>query len=296
MQWKDLIDNRRIRWWMLIVLIIAVALVVQTTWPGLSLIPDFGVSMGTGIVLAVFFAALSCEYIDSSLGMGYGTTLMPLLLLVGFQPLQIVPAILLSEFITGISAGLFHHRDGNVDLLRDRKVQGTAILLSVLSIVGVLAAVILALHITTFLLTVIIGAIILSIGIVILITTRRQLKYRKSHIIAIGTIAAFNKGLSGGGYGPLVTGGQMVSGVSPKHAVAITSLTEGLTCFVGLIAYLVMGGTLYWALAIPLLLGALLSVPVATLTVSKIPETFIRGSVGIVTCLLGLLIFVKLFI
>jgi len=265
---------------------------MSTEW---GLLPDFGISMGTGMVLAVFFAAISCEYIDSSLGAGYGTTLTPLLLLAGFAPLQIVPAILLSEFITGISAGISHHRDGNIDFLRDRKAQGTALLLSMLSIFGVLVAVTLALHISTFWLTTMIATIILSIGIVILATIRRQLEYCRSHIVVLGTIAAFNKGLSGGGYGPLVTGGQMVSGISPKHAVAITSVTEGLVCLVGLIAYLIMGGTLCWVLAIPLLLGALLSVPIATLTVRKIPETFMRGSIGVITCLLGALTFVKLF-
>ena len=40
---------------------------------------------------AIFLAALFCEYIDSALGMGYGTTLTPLLLLAGFDPLEIVP-------------------------------------------------------------------------------------------------------------------------------------------------------------------------------------------------------------
>lgn len=280
---KNLTSNRRIRLWALSVLMVALFLATQTT------------SIGTGMVLAIFFAALFCEYIDSSLGMGYGTLLTPLLLLTGFAPLQVIPAILLSEFVTGISAGLLHHRDGNIDLLRNRKAQGTVLLLSALSVVGVLIAVMLALHISKFLLTAIIATIILSVGIIILATIHRQLKYRRSHIIVLGTIAAFNKGLSGGGYGPLVTGGQMVSGIPPKHAIVITSLAEGLTCFIGLIAYLVMGGILCWALAIPLLLGALLSVPIATLTVRKIPETFIRGSVGIITCLLGLLMFVKLF-
>lgn len=289
---KNLISNRRIRLWILSVFLMALFLVIPIEW---GLLPDFGISMGTGMVLAVFFAAISCEYVDSSLGMGYGTTLTPLLLLAGFAPLQIIPAILLSEFITGISAGIFHHRDGNIDFLRDRKAQGTALLLSMLSVFGVLAAVTLALHISTFWLTAIIATIILSVGIVILVTIRRQLAYHCSHIVVLGTIAAFNKGLSGGGYGPLVTGGQMVSGISPKHAVAITSVTEGLVCLVGLIAYLIMGGTLCWALAVPLLLGALLSVPIATLTVRRFPEKFMRGSVGIVTVLLGLLTFVKLF-
>ena len=86
----------------------------------------------------------------------------------------------------------------------------------------------------------------------------------------------------------------MVSGISPKHAVAITSLAESLTCAVGLVAYLTIRGRLCWSLAIPLTLGALLSVPMATLTVRRLPEAVIRGSVGAVTCLLGLFTFVKL--
>ena len=57
------------------------------------------------MALAVFIMALACEYLDSSLGMGYGTTLTPILLLAGFAPLDIVPAILLSEALTGAAAG-----------------------------------------------------------------------------------------------------------------------------------------------------------------------------------------------
>jgi uncharacterized membrane protein YfcA len=53
-------------------------------------------------------------------------------------------------------------------------------------------------------------------------------------------VAAFNKGLSGGGYGPLVTAGQVVSGLPPKHAVAISSVAESFTCVVGLAAYLAL--------------------------------------------------------
>ena len=101
-------------------------------------------------------------------------------------------------------------------------------------------------------------------------------------MIALGAVAAFNKGLSGGGYGPLVTAGQVVSGVSPKSAVAITSLAESLTCLIGLVAYWVMHGQIDWMLAGPLTLGAMLSVPVATLTVRGLSEGMMRASVGAV--------------
>jgi uncharacterized membrane protein YfcA len=272
--------------------ILVIILLVVTPLEGLT--SSLGLRLGAATVVGLFLAAHVCEFVDSSLGMGYGTTLTPLLLLVGFEPLQIVPAVLFSEFVTGLSAAILHHRDGNVDWLRDRKAQGSMALLSVLSAAGALAAVTLAIRIPKFWLTAVIATIIITVGIVILATVRRQLAYRRGHIIALGAVAAFNKGLSGGGYGPLVTGGQVVSGISPKSAVAITSLAESLTCLIGLAAYLWMHGSLDWSLAIPLTMGAFLSVPMATLTVRKLPEVFMRGSVGVVTLLLGVLTLVKL--
>jgi hypothetical protein len=67
------------------------------------------------LILMIIVGAFIYEYVDSTLGMGYGTTLTPVLLLVGFSPMQVVPAILLSELISGILAGIFHHFEGNVD-------------------------------------------------------------------------------------------------------------------------------------------------------------------------------------
>ncbi|MDY7109406.1 MAG: sulfite exporter TauE/SafE family protein [Planctomycetota bacterium] len=286
--------RRRVRIWAALVSLIVVALLIQAAFPGVRFLPAVAGDLGPLAILSIFLVALFCEYIDSSLGMGYGTTLTPLLLLVGFDPLQIVPCVLLSEFVTGLAAGLLHHRDGNVDLVRDRRARGTVLLLSALSVFGAVAAVTLALTIPAFWLKLIIAVIIFSIGVVILSTIHRRLRYRRGHIIAVGAVAAFNKGLSGGGYGPLVTAGQVVSGLPAKHAVAITSLAESLTCIVGLIAYLMLHSRLDLTLAAPLTLGALLSVPMATLTVRRIPENAMRAAVGTVTCLLGAFALLKL--
>ncbi len=62
------------------------------------------------IIAVLFGMAFFCELVDSTLGMGYGTTLTPVLLLMGYQPMQVVPAILLSELITGGFAAFAHHR------------------------------------------------------------------------------------------------------------------------------------------------------------------------------------------
>ncbi len=226
--------------------------------------------------------------------MGYGTTLTPLLLLAGFEPLQVVPCILLSEFAAGLSAAFMHHRDGNVDFWRDRKARSAAVSLSLLSVIGAIAAVFFAISIPVVWLKATIAIVICFSGVAVLATRRRKRPCRLRNLVVVGMVAAFNKGMSGGGYGPLVTSGQMVSGLSPRKAVAITSLCESLTCAVGLIAYLVLRGSIEWALALPLTMGAMLSIPMATMTVKKVPEKALQGTVGIATCLLGVLSLVRL--
>ena len=287
--------SRRLKIWAVLVVAIVTLLSLDSLFPHWQLLPRSTHTAGAGVALTIFLAALFCEYVDSSLGMGYGTTLTPALLVAGFDPLQIVPCVLLSEFASGLAAAFMHHRDGNVDLLHDRQARSTALMLSLLSVVGALAAVSLALQVPNAWLKGIIGGIVLLAGIFTLLTAGKRLRYRRSQMIGLGALAAFNKGLSGGAYGPLVTSGQVVSGLPPKKAVAITSLAESLTCVVGLAAYLLLKGNIAWTLAVPLTLGALLSVPIATLTVKRLSEATMRRSVGTATCLLGGLTLVRLF-
>lgn len=280
---------RRLRVWAAMVTGVAVLLALNALMPH-GLWPDAQVAQALPrAAILVFLVALACEYLDSSLGMSYGTTLTPILLLAGFAPLDIVPAILLSEALTGAAAGLLHQRDGNVNFLRDARARRTATLLIALSAAGAIAAATLAVKVSKESLTLFIASIIIAMGVIILLTIKRPFRYRPGGIVAIGAVAAFNKRLSGGGYGPLVTAGQVVSGLSSKHAIAITSVAESFTCVVGLAAYLGLGRAIHWGLTIPLVTGALLSVPIATLTVRRLPERGLRLIVGLVTLALGAL-------
>lgn len=247
----------------------------------------------TAIIILAFFA----EYVDSSLGMGYGTTLTPLLLIFGFNPIQIVPAVLLSEFISGISAGALHHSLGNVNFRKGTQATRTMSILSVCSVVGTVIAVFLALSLPSRIVKGYIGIMILCIGLFIIFGGRliSSVSFSIKKIIALGTIAAFNKGISGGGYGPLVTGGQVISGVPEKSAIGITSLAEGIVCLVGLILYVSLNGMPFWNLALPLTIGAILSVPLAAYTVKILPSTLLRRYIGYATVFLGTLTLVKIF-
>jgi len=289
------LSSRRTRLWLLLLVAAVATLGVLGQLPGWQVVAESTPGVTPTLLLVLFLAALACEYVDSSMGMGYGTTLAPLLLLAGFAPLQIVPAVLISELMTGLAAALLHQRDGNVDFLRDAKVRRTAWLLALLSGVGALLAVWVAVSISKFWLGLSISGIVLAMGVIVLATRNRQVPFHAGGIVAVGAVAAFNKGLSGGGYGPLVTAGQVVSGLPAKSAVAVTSLAESLTCLIGVLGYLAAGKSIAWGLAVPLTLGALLSVPMATLTVRRLPESTLRGMVGLVTLALGCVALLKLF-
>ncbi|MGB6864220.1 MAG: sulfite exporter TauE/SafE family protein [Candidatus Aminicenantaceae bacterium] len=229
--------------------------------------------------------------------MGDGTTLTPLLLIMGYNPLQIVPAILLSELITGLSAAFFHHKFKNSNFKIGNPDLKIAIVMAGCSIFGVLAAVFIALNLPVFYVKLYIGLLVFSMGVLILVTLNRKYKFSWGKIVSIGLLAAFNKGISGGGYGPLVTSGQILTGVKSKNAIGITSLAEGLTCLVGVIIYFFYTNhTIEWDLAPSLVLGAILSVPFAAYTVKKFKENRLRLIVAIATLILGLVSLGKLFL
>lgn len=251
---------------------------------------------GFELFIAAIFLAFFCELIDSSLGMGYGTTLTPVLLIMGFNPLAVVPCILLSELFTGITAGLAHHKAGNVNFKRGSIHLKIALVLAACSIVGAAIAVFIAINIPKLWLNAYIGIMVLSMGIIMILTFNKTFKFSWKKITGLGLIAAFNKGMSGGGYGPVVTGGQILSGIKGNHAVGITSLAEGLTCVVGVIVFVLSPGSADWQLAPSLVIGAMFSVPFSALIVKRMPTKALMISIAVLTVILGIYTLVKLFI
>ena len=124
--------------------------------------------------IPIILLAFVCELVDSTLGMGYGTTLTPVLLALGYEPIVIVPAVLFSEATTGIFAGLLHHEFGNVNLRfgsRDFKIVLT---LASLSIVGVIIATIIAVSLPSWAVKLYIGILVLAMGLLILLNRKRE--------------------------------------------------------------------------------------------------------------------------
>jgi uncharacterized membrane protein YfcA len=244
----------------------------------------------TFLLLGLCFA---CELIDSGLGMGYGTILTPTLLLLGYRPEDIVPTILLSELLSGFAAAFFHSEIRNVDLRLKGPHLQAALILAGGSVAGVTAGVFLAVSLPTAALRVMIGCIILLSGLFVVLLSRRTLAYRSWKMFALASVASFNKAVSGGGYGPLVTSGQILSGVPGRSAVGITSFAEAFTCLMGVTLFLARGGYIHLMLFVPMCAGALLSVPCSVFAVNKANEDHLKILIGVLTLVMGVLTIYK---
>ena len=169
-----------------------------------------------------------------------------------------------------------------------------ALLLACCSILGTILAVALVTHLPEFYLKLYISILIMAVGLVIIVTMKKNYRFSWGKLISLGMLAAFNKGISGGGYGPAVTGGQLLVGVNSKSAVGITSFAEALTCIVGVIAYLSITSKTQWGLTPYLLVGSILSVPFSVYTVKMIKTEKLRFGIGIFTMLIGLITMLKI--
>lgn len=267
-----------------------------------------------GLFAVVAVIALACEFMDASIGMGYGTTLTPILLIVGFAPLEVVPAVLLGQLVGGLVGGFAHYRLGNIklDFRRDDKlIKGrlrllgylpksidskVIFILAICGVIGSLVGVFSAVNIPSIVLTTYIGVMVLVIGIVILLRKSREGAISWKGLVGVGLLSSFNKGISGGGYGPLVTGGQIISGGEAKSSVGNTTVAEAVVCIVGFLGYVLIKGDIFWTLAAATSIGSIVAAPFAAMTVKKVKSHQLKFVIGVVTIILGAYTLLKTFV
>ncbi|MEA3402181.1 MAG: hypothetical protein U9R79_13170 [Armatimonadota bacterium] len=111
----------------------AAVLVITSRRLALGQIDEHEPLAGYALPAGLSFAS---QYVDATLGMGYGTTLTALLLMLGFPVTQVVLAVLLQQLIAGGIASITHHALGNADLRPGSFHFRLAMLLGGLAVVG----------------------------------------------------------------------------------------------------------------------------------------------------------------
>ncbi len=198
------------------------------------------------LIIFVILLAFLFESIDSMAGMGFGTALSPLLLLFGYTPLQIVPTILISEAITGVIDTFFDHEFNNIRYSFRPLNDATkiALIMAFFGCLAIFASVLLGYYAIKFPSIVIktyVAVLVIFMGISGIIRIKLvQIEIshpRRKMLIGFSAIAGFNKGIGGGGYGPVITMGQIFSGVYEKSATAIVSFAESIVSIVGILTF-----------------------------------------------------------
>ena len=265
--------------------------------------------MTIGDFLLILVLACLIELINASLGMGWGTIFTPVLILLGFPTIVAVPAVLLSQGLGSIAASVFHSRFENASFEPGSLELKTAAIIGSFGVVASLLAALLAVNINKTVLNTYIGLLVLLMGVVMLID--RQFKFSWKRIIGVGLLSAFNKGISGGGFGPIVTGGQIMAGQEQKKAIAITLFSEIPICLVGFFTYLVAhavkqsSGSVFaqpadsflasmfsrnifaWELCLALVAGAFIAAPFGALATKVLRKNIIQKAVGVLIIVLG---------
>lgn len=226
-------------------------------------------------------------FLDIGLGIGFGAFLTSLLFLRGHSVTDILSAFLLLQILVNGLACFFHHRLGNVDLRFSSRDFKLSVLLGFFGSVGILLFATESFIYFQKLLVFYTGYLILIIGILIIATLKKQKFYSASRILLLCLPCLLNRKIPGGGMGPLVVGGQVLSGVRPKPAVGITLFTKLIASVFGLGIFLLKGNVVNWNLFLYMASYSLPAVILAPLAVKKISSESLKLYIGLMLVLLG---------
>jgi uncharacterized membrane protein YfcA len=255
-----------------------------------------------GIIWWVVLAAIIFEFLDAAAGMGYGTAFTPLLIFFGFDPLQIVPVVMIQQGLAGLCGAYLHREFENVEW-RIRPMSETirlwliiggagclAVLFSVTAVYGIF-------KVAKIWIQLYVALLLVAMGVISLFHAKRKKTYKPRHMVFYGALAGFNKGIGGGGYGPVITVGGLLSGVPAKSMMAVTALSEGSVCLVSIVAWLALlsqGVTIDFILLPSMILGSIVAVIAAPYTTRVMPEKLWQWVVPVYCCILAALSLWKL--
>ena len=234
------------------------------------------------------------QFVDGAVGMAYGVTASSFLLAAGVPPAHTSASTHIAKFFTTAMSGYAHSKYGNVDWS----------LFWRLAVAGALGGIGGAYVLTSIPGNVIKPFIIFYLacmGIFILWRMLREtpeLKYTIFNVAPVALVGGFLDAIGGGGWGPITTTTLVGRGGEPCFVIGSVNAAEFLVT-------LAIGSALIWAFATGrwkegaaivdhapaiggLIVGGLITAPIAGRFVSVLPRKVLGVSVGIVVLTLAL--------
>lgn len=253
-----------------------------------------GVKMDIAIIIGlVVLAALIMELVDSSIGMMYGTILSPVLVMAGYEPKLVVPAILVSQAVGGICCTINHHRYENANFKWG--TQDTKVMLSMVipGVAMTLAGVWVALNLPQETVLLYIGILVILMGALCMVKVRKTFSWVGQGLL--GLFGGFNKAFMGGGFGPVNTAGGVLNGLKSKVSIAATNYAEIGVCVAGFAIYMWLSGKVDWLLTGCLSVGAIVGGLTGPYVAARLDHEKMRIVVGIGSVISGIFILMKVY-
>jgi len=246
------------------------------------------------VSLIAFFSGL----ISSIFGGGYGTILTPALILMGYEREVVVPCTLVSQLISGLFLVAMHHKLGTIRLSTGSEDLKVASALAACGLFGLAIAALALLVLPGDVVDAYVGLMVLAVGLVVLFKRNSRPEQNGSSglgkLVVVGVLSAFNKGLSGGGYGPLLSGGQVAVGTRARSAIGRTAIMNIMVCLGGVLLYIILGFEFDIWLVLSATVGLSLMTPLSAYTVKRTGEKKLRTGMGLVITVLGIGMLIKL--
>jgi uncharacterized membrane protein YfcA len=238
-------------------------------------------------VIFLIIVSFILGVVDSCLGMGYGFTVTPLLLILGFSPIQAIPSVLLSSIVGSLLSAYFHHRIQNVDFSVDSRHFRISLVIGGLGSIGSLFGALVAMGISKSHLNLYIGTMVTILGMFVLLSRKMKIGFSWPRMMVLGVVGAFNKGISGSGFGPTVTTGGLLVGLEEKATVSIQSLSELFASVVGFLTFVLSRVHIDSNLTVCMVTGVAFSSPLAAYIVHRMPGEKLRWMIGLTAIVLG---------
>jgi uncharacterized protein len=273
------------RLWIIIPVVLLIGLLVTLGYNHYSEFTWDGFVGGFNQELLVFFLiGVFAQLVDGTLGMGYGATSTSFLLAYGVPPVVSSTAVHVSEMFTTGASALSHHRFGNIN----KKLVKHLLIPGVLgSITGayLLSDVINGDVIKPF---IAVYMIILAVIIIKKALKKNIVKKKTKKLSVLAVFGGFMDSVGGGGWGPIVTSTLLGRGRNPRYTIGSVNAAEFAISFASGITFMLFGGIHGWQVIIGLILGGVISAPLAAFLVNKIKRKPMMIAVGILIILLSL--------
>lgn len=224
------------------------------------------------------------QMIDGALGMAYGVTASTFLLTLGVPPSAVSASVHTSEIFTSGVSGYMHLKFGNVNSKLFKKILFPGVLGA---IVGAYALSSLEQYI--YIIKPLVAIYTLILGILII---QKALKKRveKKPIRKIGWLAMAGgtlDSIGGGGWGPIVTSTLIARGRHPKYTIGSVNLAEFFVSLASSVTFISIIGFSHWQVVLGLILGGMVSAPIAATLSRRLPIKTMMIMVGTIVIIVS---------